>query len=772
MRTFLLVFLIIPVMALSQQTFKVSGKILNDNNQLATEGSVHLISAQNQNTVANTNVRNGEFLFESVTAGDYVLQVFIPGSATYEQPLSVSAEMNLNVVVKRKTSALKEVTIVGQKKAISIKDGNIILNTENPSLASIADPLELMGKLPGVLLSPDRESMSVIGKGTPIIYIDNQRVSMNDLKSLAVTDIKSVELVNNPSSKYDADGRVVILITRKFSMREGFKMDLNHSLAVRRYLLNRNSANFSLRKNKWEFRTTLQYNRTKTWEGNAFLFEIPRHSILSEYDVEAITHRPQYIADLGAYCQINDKDYFSISSTSRIQNEYFDVDTRSYFADPTKQENIVTDSHNDQPIQYHTAKLNYQRKHRKGNGSLFVGGQYTTRNMHLNSSIFDQVNAGPRSISQLREQTSGIDSYSGRLDFEQTNKKGLKIEAGAVVTHATSDGTSMINTAVETIGADFTYRESNLAGYAQISGKKKKLEYAAGMRFEDTKANSSFNDNRTNTDAQYNSTNWFPRASASVSIDSTKSAGLRYSKTINRPNYSNANQTTVYINPYFEWANNINLQPSINQELTANFSYKDYSVAVTFFETSGAVNADFSLDEQRLILRRSDVNYEKERGYSLSLTIPYRYKIWNSTNVINVINTRLIDDRTVDRGTSPFVYAQTTNEIRLPSNFLLNVSAWLVTKSRQGAIERNALYAVDTSLTKSFGKHLTCTLRYNDIFASVNPREAFEINAVAANGVFFDNGRELSIALKYALGKLKDTRYRSREVDESGSRVR
>ncbi|MEG2101932.1 MAG: hypothetical protein RRY99_10535, partial [Flavobacterium sp.] len=65
----------------------------------------------------------------------------------------------------------------------------------------------MLAKLPTVLVSSDKESITVVGKGNPLIYIDNQKEGMNDLNALASADIKTIEIIQNPSAKYEEEGR-------------------------------------------------------------------------------------------------------------------------------------------------------------------------------------------------------------------------------------------------------------------------------------------------------------------------------------------------------------------------------------------------------------------------------------------------------------------------------------------------------------------------------------------------------------------------------------
>ena len=136
---------------------------------------------------------------------------------------------------QEKQETLDEVKILKEAKTFTNKNGNIKVDISNSIYNSIPNTIDLLSKLPKIQVSPDKETIMVIGKGNPLLYIDNQKVEINDLNSLAVDDIKTIEIINNPSSKYEAEGRVVILITRKLSRKDGFKVDITENASFKKY---------------------------------------------------------------------------------------------------------------------------------------------------------------------------------------------------------------------------------------------------------------------------------------------------------------------------------------------------------------------------------------------------------------------------------------------------------------------------------------------------------------------------------------------------------
>ncbi len=190
---------------------------------------------------------------------------------------------------------LKEVTIENKTETFKYKSGNIKIDVANSIFKAIPNTLDLLAKLPKIQISPDKESISIIGKGAPLLYIDNQRVDINYLNTLSVDDIKTIEIINNPSSKYEAEGRAVILITRKLSRKEGFQTILSETTSFKKEFNNYTGINSSLKLKKTEFKANFNYNVLQPWESNGSNYEIQSQDIVSGYHVAGVTKRNNYV---------------------------------------------------------------------------------------------------------------------------------------------------------------------------------------------------------------------------------------------------------------------------------------------------------------------------------------------------------------------------------------------------------------------------------------------------------------------------------------------
>ena len=87
----------------------------------------------------------------------------------------------------------------------------------------------MVENIPGILISDDK--VTVFGKGSPIIYINNRKINdERELQRLQSTDISTVELINNPGAKYDAEGRAVLIIKTKEKAMNGLSVQVSEEL--------------------------------------------------------------------------------------------------------------------------------------------------------------------------------------------------------------------------------------------------------------------------------------------------------------------------------------------------------------------------------------------------------------------------------------------------------------------------------------------------------------------------------------------------------------
>jgi hypothetical protein len=671
------------------------------------------------------------------------------------------------------SNELNEVVISQEKKMFTNSNGNVKVDVANSVYSTIPNPIDLLSKLPSVQISSDRESISIVGKGNPLIYIDGQKGTISDLNALSVADIKTIEIIKNPSSKYEAEGRAVILITRKVSKKDSFKTEISEVASFKKHYNNYLGFNSSFKEDKLEWKANFNYNLRNPWENHSLEYEIPKASIVSNYDVTANSDVKEYVFGGGVFYKINEEDYLSVNINGKMRNDTFDINTFTFNQNQNQINNVFTFSENSSSKNFINSFINYSKKIKAINTTLFVGFQGSNYNQHLLSLVQNNFNETDFQLSQKRDQKFNVDVFSGRIDLEKKFKNEMTLEYGGLYLKAKSKSNADIFDFEESKSqvSDYDFKEENLAAYVHFSGKVKKIDFSFGLRTENTNVYSKFK-TQALPSIDKNYTNLFPKADLTIPIDSTKSININYSKSIVRPNYSSLSQIATYINPYFLYGSSINLGPSFVDELSSSFQYHDKTLKLSYYQTKDVTNPSFVFNEQTNVLMITDINFKRETGFTIDFTLPFTYKFWTTTNSLIFVKSKVEDDTALLHPSKPYLYYYSNNTFKLPKDFSFVFSFWGTTKQNDGIFERKANFVVDMSLAKTFGKNWSCTLNYNDIFKATSYTDSFTVNNIYSKFKYLVNANEISIAVRYSFGKIKDSEFKEKSVNENESRIR
>lgn len=769
-----LIFFLFSFMGYGQNLHKLSGLVVDTNNLPVAIGDVLLFAGQNETPIQFAVMTDGKFELEPLVEGTYRLTISCLGYATYEQEITLNHRMTLTIRLIESTTSLDEVEVVASKPMFSNENGNIKMNVENPIFSSIPEPLELLTKFPGIQVSPDKESIAVLGKGAPLIYVGNQRISLEELNAMSVADINSIEVIKNPSSKYEAEGRAVVLITRKISDTEGLKFDFSETLSFKQNFNNYNGLSGSFKKKKLVLKTNFAYNDLQTWESQTFAFAIPEHDIFSEYlFLIDKNERVQINTGGGLLYQINDTDYFSVNTNIRLQSNKFPIHTETFLRQQAQEDFIVTKSGNDNTRDFFSGNFNYNKKLFPGL-SLFTGLQYSSYVQKFYTDISNNVNETELIISEERQQKYRIDVLAYRLDLERVFDNGFKWEMGANVSNAKANAMTDIRS-FEPVGStmvDFDYSESTYSSYSGISGSiRKNINFSTGVRIENNQVQGETETsdfplvNRKNTQ-------FFPKAMLNIELDSTKGLTFNYSKSIERPDYSSASSIRVFINPFLEGSGNANLLPTTTDEISANFQIRQKSISINYLQKKNPMYFTIGYDKDdtgKAIF--SLRNLEQESGLDISLNLPMTKGKWTANNLVMLSTRNSKDSAALRNASKPYLYVYTDHQFKIGKDTTLSLGGWGLTRRSEGIFTRNGIVSLNAAISMTFFDNLDCSLRLNDIAKGQNFGESYSINGVNANGIYFADAQEVALSIKYSLGKIKEPGYKNRDVDESLDRI-
>ncbi|EJF10455.1 carboxypeptidase-like regulatory domain-containing protein [Pontibacter sp. BAB1700] len=216
------VLLLVPLLcfiftAASAQQATISGKVLETANKPMGYANVLLLQAADSSLVKGTlSDESGAFLFEGIAVGRYKVVASMVGfgkSKAMEANVSSESEaLKLNpIMMSQSATALKEVVIEAQKPLIEQHLDKTVLNVENSIVSAGNTALEVLEKAPGVVIDQN-DNISMRGRQGMIVMVDGKQVPMsgaelaNMLRGMSASSVEKIELITNPSAKYDAAG--------------------------------------------------------------------------------------------------------------------------------------------------------------------------------------------------------------------------------------------------------------------------------------------------------------------------------------------------------------------------------------------------------------------------------------------------------------------------------------------------------------------------------------------------------------------------------------
>lgn len=768
---FILIFL--PSILFSQDNFILSGNVIDQQSEPLLFGNVILRNLKDKDPIKITYIENGRFEFDPLPAQKYQIEISCLGFEKTKREVDLLENIQLNFSIKESTNLLEEVKVIAERDAITIKHGNIKMNVANSNFAAQPTTTALLSIFPKIIVSTDGSSVSVIGKGNPLIYLNNQRISMEQLNSIPVNSIQDIELINNPSAKYEAEGRAVILVRRKKGYGDGVKIDLSETASWNRRFNNYAGINGSLKVGKLELRSNFAYNQLTTWEGFDSGYKIGKTQTSADNSGISVGDRPQFIVGGGFYYQLNDGDYFSGNANLRkftttgpitsSSNTYDNGNLIDHF--DTKVNEVGNRS-------FFTSNLNYNKQLTKYKANLFFGLQYSKYIRDVDSEITNSENNNPFEILENRDQDFTINAYAARVDFEKKIFNEVNWEVGANIAGAQAEAFSEFTFFFPTSfsNAFYDYSERNLAYYTQLSGTYKKLEYSIGVRSEENTVEGGFRSSDELT-IDLNQLIPFPKVMLSFPLDSNLNLTLNYAKTIRRPNYLNSSSISTYLNPFLEYTRNVNLQSSTTGEFSANLQYKRQSMEVSYSEQNNPTFVSIILNDSTGRLLSSPINIERQREWMVSFLNPIAYKRWNATNYIRFSWTKLEDASAVFQGVTPSAYIYSRHQFSLPKRFSVGATFWGITKRKTGIAETQSYSNLDFFISKTFKKKLTATLNFNDIYRGFEIVSFTDINDIQRDETRFSDRKAFVISLRYSFGKEFKSKYKNKDVDDNLERM-
>ncbi len=659
------------------KTGSVSGTITNADYKPVEAATIQLLKAVDKSLVkvALTD-KAGSFVFEKLAEGKYLVSITAVGFAKkITEPVEVTAANSKVDVAKvqltNQTKGLGEVTVVASKPFIEQKLDRTIVNVEaSPSNAG-ATALEVLEKSPGVSVDNDG-NISLKGKQGVIVMMDGKPTYLsgadlaNILRNMPASALDQIEIMTNPSSKYDASGNSgLINIKTKKNIARGSNGSI--SAGTTNSLFRNNgkeeltwkpavSVNYNYRKNKVNLFGNFVYNYR---EGRSALDIVSRY-YRDDKPIDSINN-------VNTYFRFRNNNYTlktGLDFTPNKKNSYGIVLNGFLFAGRPNPTTYTTYSNlNGQIFSRLHSKIanklswnnvggnfNYKHSFDTTGTELTLDLDYSRYNnvsdQLLSTGFFDgNFNKTSDSMFLKGHLPSEISIYSLKSDFVHGYKNGLKLEAGIKSSYVTSDNLvdylrkAGNNWIPDARNNHFIYKENINAVYINLNREFKKWNVQTGLRAENTNSKGvQISDNST---VKRNYVSLFPTTFVSYTVDKKNMLTVTAGRRLQRPNYQDLNPFTFFLdslsyrqgNPYLtpQFSNNYELKHTYNGKLSTTLNYTS-----TIDVISQIIKRKRGPSNEIIGFLTSD-NIAKYTNAGIAISSPVKFaKWWNSNLFVNV----------------------------------------------------------------------------------------------------------------------------------------
>jgi outer membrane receptor protein involved in Fe transport len=731
----------------------VAGKILADN-KLPLEGAQVVLLAQRDSSFvkATASDKNGTFIFKQVNAGHYLVQVSMLGYKKETRNALVQADKSVlltPVFMEVEAKNLGAIVITAQKPPVEIMADKTVINLESFVLNSGGNAFTVMQNLPGVVIS-NNGAVSLNGKSGAKVLIDG-KISylegtelVNYLKSTPVSSLEKVELVANPSAKYDASGNsgIINIRTRRAKLM-GFNMTLNSSYEQGKYGRANNNISFNHRNGKFNVFGMYGY-----YTGHDFVdLKISREFDRSSAGLSTMFGQDSYrkraddnhYFNGGIHYFASPKTAFELSASGYAASRAEDGGINSrFYTDISKSDSTLRSSTNNRDKRYNfRSGLSMTHKIDSIGKEFSVSADYlhySVEEDQLHNDLFAKADGGfsSQSLSKgFKDGTIGVFSAQTDLSYPVSDK--LSFESGLKTTFVDVDNSSEYNNKVGQewlpdygLNCKFLYNENVNAAYISSKISRNQFHLEAGLRIENTniKGHQLGNQERKDSLFRVSYTDLFPTASLTYSLKNSDIIALTYGRRINRPNYRDLNPFIYIFDAYTYEQGNTALKPQFSNNIDLSYIIrKNYSVSMFYSNIEQAIVKSYMVKENSKRVYVMPTNMASYNSYGLRVSVGQftLRKFWNS-NVYMALtrnNYKWVEDNApLKNGYTTFLINM-SNRITLPKEWLAELSGFYNGKMAMGQINVAPMWKVSAAIQKKLFKgNVTLSIYSNDIFNS------------------------------------------------------
>ncbi len=792
--------LLLFTLNLFSQTFNIKGLAKSENNEAVPFATIAVFKVKDSTLVkADVADANGGFKISNIPIGQFYISVNSVGFQKFNSNIFEIVDKDKDLhpsVLKVETRELQEVVVRSQKPMVEVLADKTVFNVQSSLSATGTTGFELLRKAPGIIID-NNENLILEGKTGVLIYIDGKPSVLtgqdltNFLKTLQASDIEAIEIITQPSSRYDAAGTAGII---NLKLKKDKRFGTNGTVALGAAYGVYGKLNGSISLNNRNKKTNLFATYSNRLGNTRSFMDFYRQQNGVIYDLKTVnvTDATSNNVKTGLDVFINNKSTFGIILNGNFNDGISTNNSRT----------PITRMSENAPNQVLVA----QSISEYDNKNIYLNTNYRfadtlghVLNMDADYGIYDskRLNDQPNTYFNGTETVKlferiyqmntpiNISVLTFKTDYEQNFLKG-KLGVGFKLSHVKTDNTfdffDFFNGEKrqnQDRSNQFVYSENINAGYINYNRAWKKLNFQGGLRVEHTISDGELKSIQPNKDnrVKRNYVNFFPSGGFTYTANSNNSWGLTYSRRIERPNYKSLNPFEFKTDELSYSKGNAFLKPQYTDNVKLSHTYKytlSTSISYSYIQDFFAQITDTIEDTRNFLMEQNIAN---QRVINIGVSYPFQVAKWWDVFVsvnayrssFEATNEKYVP---ITRTTASF-YGQ--NTFTLPKQWKMEVSGWFSTPSVWGGTYLcKSLGSLDIAFQKKILREkVSARLAFSDVFFTSYWRGDTQFGDLKIKGKGGWESRQVRLNFSYNFGnnQVKSARNRSTGLEDEKGRI-
>ncbi|MFD0750666.1 outer membrane beta-barrel protein [Mucilaginibacter calamicampi] len=757
----------------------IKGRVFIENKVLAEASTVILLAADSSIVTSTASDEQGAYNFV-VNPGVYlILASQIGYNQSISGPYTVAQEGDINVrdiSLIKSVPVLKEVSITARKAYVETRPGRVVLNVQNSIVAEGVSVYDLLRQAPGVQAG-SQGSLSIIGRQNAMILVDGKPLNVSGenltalLESMQSSNVQQIELLSNPSARYEAGGAGVINIMLKKGSNAGTNGTFSIGGGYGKFYKANTGITFNNRMGNVNIFGNYNYVANKTFKTFTTDRVIDYQGTTSNYDSRYYTTRESFNHSfrLGSDFFLSPNHTLGFLVSGTINNSDYLKDNELRISNSGRFDSTIVTMAS---LKRNLATLNYEANY---SGKLDTLGQ--TLSGYVSYNHFDR--RSDEYISNSFTKASGevyrpalwqqnlspamINIWAAKADYLKPLSKNTRFETGLKYSRVRSDNDLIfgpkrngVYTVDPNFSSNFIYTENVNAAYANLSSSTGKWKINGGLRVEQTIAHGSSASDRISFEKNY--VDFFPQVQLQYNHNAKNYFTLSFNRSIYRPLYEEINPFLYYVDLYDYRAGNPQLLPSYTNTVELAHSYKS-TIVTSLYATVTDNFYNFTAYEQNSESKvniTTKKNFGRMAAYGIKFFTPLQFTSWwTATLSVDASYQRIQaypQNGSLNKGTQDVIVFN-NHSFKIGSGFAANLNIWYESPTFYGFSRFKANSRFDAGISKTVFKNQgTFRLSAMDLFRTLRDRAYTNYQNINLSIINREEGRVINFGFSYRFG--------------------